>query len=227
MIKSVTQLFLSFWLRIAGQNGDRQQNDKITSSALVNNGLNPKQSNRMQIFVRILAAETVALMVNQSDTILSVKEQIANRKNIPVQKQRLIYDGKQLEDESTLSNCHIQKESTLQLVLRVQFGPQFYIHIIKSDDKKVTMKVSPFDLIETIKKNIHAELGIPTNCQHLIFGGEHLENRRQLQEYHIRHDSALYVTSNHNNNSDDNDIKDSEQFVVPKKKSKESVNSTE
>ena len=97
----------------------------------------------MQIFVKIpFAGKTITLDVNPSDTIDNVKCYAFVSADIPPEQQRLTFAGEQMEGIRTLSYYHIQQESTLELLMRIEGGARASAkqHLTKDTAKKAATK---------------------------------------------------------------------------------------
>ena len=78
----------------------------------------------MQIFIKALTGKTFTLDVESSDKIEDVKTKIAKKEGLPNHNKRfiLIFGGKTLEDDRTLADYNVQKDSTIHLLMRLRGG---------------------------------------------------------------------------------------------------------
>ena len=56
-------------------------------------------------------------MAQKSDEVKLIKHFISLVSGYPIEKQKLILEGKQLNDETTLEQCNVGKDFILNLVL--------------------------------------------------------------------------------------------------------------
>ena len=76
----------------------------------------------MEIFVKTLTGKTLTVPVQSQMKVDELKCWLGNNECPPPDVQRLMFQGKQLEDHLTLGAYNIRNESTLHLVIRNRGG---------------------------------------------------------------------------------------------------------
>ncbi|KAE9552191.1 hypothetical protein FO519_004606 [Halicephalobus sp. NKZ332] len=76
----------------------------------------------MLIKVKTLTGKEIELDVEPSDKIERIKEKVEEKEGIPPAQQRLIFAGKQMNDDKTCEEYKITGGSVLHLVLALRGG---------------------------------------------------------------------------------------------------------
>lgn len=131
LVKSVSgQVRYWFNLYLPDYNANLRRRGLNVQNVLKNGDLleirynHPRDNKRkMCIFVKTLTGKTISFndaLADGTDTIRDLKYWIECVEGVPVDDQRLIYAGKQLEDDKMLCDCKIPKDTTIQLIGRLR-----------------------------------------------------------------------------------------------------------
>ena len=162
----------------------------------------PVPEGAMMLFVKSLTGKNINVIVEPSSSVEHVKRLIQEEEGIPQDQQRLIFAGRQLEDDHSLSHYNIQKYDTIHLVLRLRGGMYHsvsstegfnelkrYIHTstfnvllgIDSDVASVILPMGSLENIESLETTLKAQCE-QYNETARLFKAELQELERQIEE---------------------------------------------
>ncbi|XP_071686814.1 uncharacterized protein [Rutidosis leptorrhynchoides] len=152
----------------------------------------------IRIFVKKIACEpylehTFSLNVKPSDTIINVKHKIYSKcicERYPVDEQRLIYNDMLLDDNGTLADFHIKKDSTLKLLKSSGGWIKIFVKTLSSG-KTISERVKPSYTVSKVKELIESSVGIHPNEQVLMFNDMVLDDCCTLADFDIGRDCTL------------------------------------
>jgi ubiquitin C len=155
----------------------------------------------MSIFVKNVNLKTgewkkIPLDVEPNGTINEVKHMIQDKEGIPPDQQRLICNGKQLEDHQKLSYYNVSNNSIIHLVLKLDALPRAgsrRIFVTTLTGKKIPLDVLPNDTINEVKHMIQDKEGIPPDQQKLVCNHRLLEDHQKLSYYNVSNNSSIHL----------------------------------
>uniref|UniRef100_A0A3B3QUZ2 ISG15 ubiquitin like modifier n=1 Tax=Paramormyrops kingsleyae TaxID=1676925 RepID=A0A3B3QUZ2_9TELE len=76
----------------------------------------------IQVFLKTVNGTIHTYEITPGETVSEFKRKVFNKERVAVDQQRLIYEGRQMEDGKKLEDYDVTNESTIFLTLRLRGG---------------------------------------------------------------------------------------------------------
>jgi len=138
----------------------------------------------MNLTVKSLSGQSYNIQAHNTNTIDEIKEKIQLQSGIPPDQQRLIFSGKQLDDDRTLGDYSIVDNSTLHMVLRLG-GPPQNVHW-----KPFIATTTPELLQQDVKRDSKLSITFSKKGKHIdldeLVDFQEIDSMQNLWDYYIK-----------------------------------------
>lgn len=143
-----------------------------------------------QIFVKLWSGKTVTLDVWQQDTVTDVKNKIIQKlgNQVDFPGYYLESAGKNLDDDQKLARYGVEKNSTINMVLRVVTS----VRPIKFSEIEGSSELPESTSIGHLKELIKKKLKVPV--KEVLLGEQAMRDDCMLANYAIKEDTMMTVT---------------------------------
>uniref|UniRef100_UPI00398F8871 uncharacterized protein isoform X2 n=1 Tax=Pristiophorus japonicus TaxID=55135 RepID=UPI00398F8871 len=145
-----------------------------------------KNEERMQIFLKNEKGKISTHEVLPSETVKAFRARVQRQEGVPPNQQRLMYEGKQLEDGRSLSDYNIQSQGTIFLLLRLRGGMRLQVKFMTGEF--IELEIDPSIQVSTLKMKISEKTGVPKFQQRLVVqngSSVELKDDRRLSDYSV------------------------------------------
>lgn len=136
--------------------------------------LNTIQKDQFNVAVKNLTGRTITFKVSPTETIKSVKKRLREFVGLGYEYTVVSFNGKQLENEKTVSECKIVEGSHIYAYIGKCVGKEFYVvdlekksHVVYNTFRKTVCE---------IKEELFLRFGIKVATQHLYHKDKQLKN---------------------------------------------------
>ena len=102
------------------------------------------------IQIRSLTGKQTEIKVHHKMTVAELKDTIERLEQTPFDQQRIVYNGKQLEDERTLDYYDIKQDAIVHIILRIR-GGMFHETSARKDFELVKQSPSAWVTLQAIE----------------------------------------------------------------------------
>ena len=134
--------------------------------------LSQVEASHLALATPFVVGRKLSVAVAATDTIENVKQEIHGRLGIKPERQRLIFEGEQLGDGRTVSDCNIENDSLLYLLLNNRRTAQVFVKM--HTGKTIDFEADLEDTVDEIKAKILDLYTIPPSQLKLTFAREYL-----------------------------------------------------